>query len=159
MSFFILYLERKRIFFFLEICVQKMEVCKKGGKANFAHVLVFLVEKLCGVQKSSKKLCFFGTPLHTDRKSTLPKSKVLFQKKKYSKKKKYFFFSVQKLYGGKKKKVLFFFPSKIVRRKKIKSTFFFPPKRNTPGFDNPRSVSACVPEAFALSTSLFFPVF
>ena len=28
------------------------------------------------------------------------------------------------------------------------------PKRNTPGFDNPRSVSACVPEAFALSTSL-----
>ena len=22
------------------------------------------------------------------------------------------------------------------------------PKRNTPGFDNPRSVSACVPEAF-----------
>ena len=27
--------------------------------------------------------------------------------------------------------------------------------RNTPGFDNPRS--ACVPEAFALSTSLFLP--
>ena len=26
--------------------------------------------------------------------------------------------------------------------------------RDTPGFDNPRSVSACVPEAFALSTSL-----
>ena len=35
------------------------------------------------------------------------------------------------------------------------STFFLNP-RNTPGFDNPRSVSACVPEAFALSTSLFF---
>ena len=31
---------------------------------------------------------------------------------------------------------------------------FFDDKRNTPGFDNPRSVSACVPEAFALSTSL-----
>ena len=30
--------------------------------------------------------------------------------------------------------------------------------RITPGFDNPRSVSACVPEAFALPTSLsFFP--
>ena len=28
---------------------------------------------------------------------------------------------------------------------------------NTPGFDNPRSVSACVPEAFALSTSLLKP--
>ena len=38
------------------------------------------------------------------------------------------------------------------KREFVVSVFFF-----FMGFDNPRSVSACVPEAFALSTSLFYP--